>query len=252
MAKEFKRVPALDKGIRILELLAQSKRPLGLSEIAKALGYHAGTVYNIAYTLTDLGILEADANKKFSLGSKMYELGKAAGRSPELVQILHPYLEEINEQSNLATLLSIQSGLHSVVIDKIESLYDLRFSPEYGRRLSLFGGAVGKALLAQLPDDEIDQILSSQKLRKYTSNTCTNKTDFKEMINAVREKGVAVSNEERTEGVCAFSIPVPTNKASQPVAIWIVGLKTQIKEKGFPFYEKIMKKTAKKIAEELS
>ena len=92
MKKGFKRVPALDKGVRILELLAQSRYPLGLSEISKALGYHIGTVYNIVHTLTELGILDSDSNKRFSLGRKLHELGKAAGRDSELIQLLSPRL----------------------------------------------------------------------------------------------------------------------------------------------------------------
>jgi len=247
MAKEFKRVPALDKGVRILELLDQEKKSMGISEIAKALGYHIGTVYNMVYTLTDLGILEIDAYKKFSLGQKICKLGDGIHRDPDLVQLLHPYLLEINKRTKLTTLLSIRSGLQSVVLDKIESSYDLRFSPEYGRRLSLFGGAVGKALLAQLSGEEFDDILSERKLKRYTSKTCVNKKKFKKMILEVRREGVAISNEERTEGVCAIAVPVPINRTSEPIAIWIVGLKNQINVKGFPFYKDCLRNTANRI-----
>jgi IclR family KDG regulon transcriptional repressor len=245
--KEFKRVPALDKGVKMLELLAQSKNPLGLTEIARALGYHAGTVYNIVYTFVDLGILETEGHKKFALGKKLHALGKAASRQPEIVQRIHPFLEEINEKTKLTTLLNIRSGLQSVVIDKVESSYDLRFSPEYGRSLSMLGGAVGRAILSQLPDKEIDEILSKHKLKKYTPHSQANRKKFKEMVMKVRQEGIAISMEERTEGVCAFAVPLPTVQMTEPIAIWVVGLKNQIQEKGVPFYVNYLKKQAKKI-----
>jgi IclR family KDG regulon transcriptional repressor len=252
MKREFKRVPALDKGIRILGLLAQSREPLGLSDIAKALGYHAGTVYNIAYTLNDLGILEINGSKKFTLGKKLHELGRAASRQPAFVQQIHPYLEEINEATKLTTLLNIKSGFQTVVIDKVEASYDLRFSPEYGRSLSILGGAVGKAILSQLPNKEIDEILLKHKLKKYTPHSCVNKRKFKAMIMGVRKNGIATSIEERTEGVCAFAVPLPIDKTKEPMAIWVVGLKNQIQEKGIPFYVVFLKKIAKRIVTNLS
>jgi DNA-binding IclR family transcriptional regulator len=58
MKTSSKRVPAIDKCFRILRLLAQSKDPLGIIDIAKALAYHRSTAFHIAYTLVDLGILE--------------------------------------------------------------------------------------------------------------------------------------------------------------------------------------------------
>jgi len=63
--------------------------------------------------------------------------------------------------------------------------------------------------------------------------------------------GVAVSDEERTEGVCAFAVPVPIYRTKEPIAMWIVGLKTQIDREGFPFYMNYLKAIAKRIKADL-
>jgi len=178
MASKFVKVAALEKGVRIMELLAQSKKPLGSREIAIALGYHVGTVYNILYTYNELGLTEIDPNKKFSLGPKLIELGKAAVKKFDLLPLIHPYLEDINSKTSLTTLLSIRSGLRSIVIDKVESDYSLQFSPGYGREIPLLGGSIGKALLSLLPDDEFDDILANNKLKKYTAKTCVDKKEI--------------------------------------------------------------------------
>ena len=74
MKAEFKRVPAIEKCFSILGLLAEAKDPLGISDIAKALNYNRSTVFNIAYTLTDLGILEKREQNKFHFRTKLYVL----------------------------------------------------------------------------------------------------------------------------------------------------------------------------------
>jgi len=250
--KEFKRVPALDKGVRILELLAQSKNPLGLTEIAKALGYHAGTVYNIVYTLVDQSLLENIGDKKFRLGLKLYKLGKAALGDTALISSLHPYLEEINAKTRLSVFLGFRSGLHSLIVDSVESNYNVRISSEVGRRFPLHGGAGGKALLSQLSDAEVDSILSENKLERFTPKTVVSKKKYKEIIGKVRQEGIAISDEEYVEGVGAIAVPLQIKGSGFPIAIWVLGLKTQIKEKGFTFYTELLKEIAKKIEDSFS
>ena len=68
MEGKFKRVPALDKCFAILDLMAHTKKPLGISDLSNALAYHKSTVFNMAYTLVDLGILENGTEGKFRFG----------------------------------------------------------------------------------------------------------------------------------------------------------------------------------------
>ena len=90
MKAGFKRVPAVEKCFNILDLLARSERPLGISDISKALGYYKGTVFNIVYTLVDLGVIENKQGSAFRFGTKLYLLGKAAGQGSELIRTVHP------------------------------------------------------------------------------------------------------------------------------------------------------------------
>ena len=78
MKAEFKRVPAIEKCFIILGLLAETKDPLGISDITKALTYSRSTVFIIAYTLTDLGILEKKGQNKFHFGTQLYVLSRVS------------------------------------------------------------------------------------------------------------------------------------------------------------------------------
>ncbi len=247
MKSKFNRVPAIDKCFTILGFLVRSKKPMGISGISKALKYNKSTVFNIVYTLNDLGILEYGRNNKFRLGTQLYALGKAASRGSELISTIHPYLEEINQRTKLSAFLGIRSGLRAIIVDKVDSAFDIKISSEIGMKLPLLAGAGGKAFLSQLSDAEIDKILSQNKLKKFTRFSCVNKEKYKKMIERTREDGIAFDREEYIEGICAFAVSLNINRPDFQAAIWAVGLKKQVTDEVIPRYSEFLKEIAKKI-----
>jgi IclR family KDG regulon transcriptional repressor len=252
MASKFKRVPAVDKTIAILELLARSKKPLGVSEITKALGLNKSTVFNIVYTLNDARILEKKADGKFRFGTRLYILGRAAGRASELIATVHPYLEEINQKTKLSAFLGLRMGLRAVIIDKADAASDIKIHSEVGMRIPLLSGAAGPVLLAQLSDDEVDAILANNELQKFTPNSCVNKREYKKLVIKARNEGIGIDREEYIEGIRAFGVPIQTNRSDTQTALWAVGFKQQITDKDIPKLSQYIKAIGHKIELQLS
>lgn len=251
-AVQYKRVPALDKGFAILALLAEDRDPLGITDIANRLRYNKGTVFNIVYTLTELGILDRTLEGKFRLGETLYLLGRAADGNARLVTKVHPYLEAINRKTHLSAFLGIRSGFKAVIIDKVDSAYDIKIHSEVGMRIPLLAGAGGKALLCQLADEEVDQILSENPLQRFTPNTCVSKKTYREMIKKTREKGIAFDDEEYIEGIRALAVPLPNDRADRQAAIWAVGLKRLLSARSMSSITHYLKDVAGKIQRGLS
>lgn len=247
MSNEFKNVPAIEKCFSILQLFSKSKQALGISEISKQLALNKSTVFNIIYTLKNLEILEQYPDGKFHYGTLLYLLGNANGKKSELIQTVHPYLEKINHQTKLSAFLGIRSGIQALILDKVDNAYDIKISSEIGMRLPLLAGAGGKTLLSQLPDRQIDQILSTNPLKKFTAKTCIDKKAFKNDIIKIRKAGVAVDDEEYIDGIVAFSVPLKTHRPDLQAAIWAVGLKQQIRPETIPAISEVLKKTADDI-----
>ena len=247
MTTSFKRVPAIDKSFAILDLFARLKKPLGVSEISKALNFNKSTVFNMVHTLNDLGILEKSGENKFQFGIQLYTLGKAAGRSSELISSVHPYLERINQETKLSAFLGIRSGLRTVIIDKADTAFDIKIYSEIGMRIPVFAGAGGKVLLAQLSDAEVDDILSKNELKQFTPNSCVNKKKYKEMVIKARTEGIAVDMEEYIEGIRGFAAPLNISRANTQIAIWAVGLRRQIKDEDIPRYSEYLKEIVREI-----
>ena len=252
MASKFKRVPAVDKTIAILELLASSKTPLGVSEITKALGLNKSTVFNIVYTLNDARILEKKADGKFRFGTRLYILGRAAGRASELIATVHPFLEEINQKTKLSAFLGLRMGLRAVIIDKADAASDIKIHSEVGMRIPLLSGAAGPVLLSQLSDDEVDAILANNELQKFTPNSCVNKREYKKLVIKARNEGIGIDREEYIEGIRAFGVPIQTNRSDTQTALWAVGFKQQITDKDIPKLSQYIKAIGKKIELQLS
>jgi len=224
----FRRVPAIDKCFAILDLLAQSSEPMGVSDIAGKLGLNKSTVFNIGHTLDDLNVLENQGEGKYVLGTRLYILSNMAGRRSPLIKTAHPYLEKINEKTNLSAFLGLRSELQAILIDKVDSAFGIKLSSEIGTKMPVLAGAGIKAMLAQLSDEEIDEILSRTDLKRYTPNSIIDKAVYKDEINDVRNQGVAYDREEYIEGMVAFGVPIRTSGSGVQAAIWAVGLTSQV------------------------
>jgi IclR family KDG regulon transcriptional repressor len=243
----FKRVPAIDKCFAILDLFARLKKPLGISEIAKALHFNKSTVFNMVHTLDDLGVLEKSGENKFQYGMRLYTLGKAAGRGSELISTVHPYLKKINQKTKLSAFLGLRAGLWAVIIDKVDTAFDIKIYSEIGMRIPLLAGAAGKVLLAQMSDAEVDDILSRNKFEKFTPNSCVKKNKYKAMIKQARHDGIAIDMEEYIEGIRGLAVPLRVLGDDTQVAIWAVGLKKHITDDMIPQYTKYLKRIAAEI-----
>ena len=245
--REFRRVPALDKCFGVLELFAGNERPLRITEIARTLSYNKSTVYNILHTLADLGVLEHAEENAFRFGAKLYALGRSAGNGSELISAVHPYLEEINQKTRLSVFLWIRSNGHAVVLDHVDSPDDIKVSFETGMRIPLLAGAGGKVLLSMLPEAELDRLVSENKELGSAPTFTVNVKEYREMIKIARRDGFAFDDEEYIEGVRALAVPLRLHRAHLQAAIWIAGLKSQIKNEDLPFYRSILADIAKKI-----
>jgi IclR family KDG regulon transcriptional repressor len=240
-------VPAVDKCFDILDLMARTREPLGITDIAKTLHYNKSTVFNLLYTLADRGILEPARGGKFYFGAALYLLGQAAGKRSELLQIVHPYLEEIREKTGLSAFLGIRSGMRAVILDKVDSPLDIKVSSDVGMRLPLLAGAHGKALLSQLSDAEIEKIMEAGELRRFTPYSCVDRGKYLDMVKETRKRGIAISREDYIEGIHALAVPIRTGRPDLQAAVWAVGFKTQAQEEILPEFSALLKRIAVSI-----
>lgn len=247
MKPGFRRVPAIDKCFAVLELLAQSKAPMGISEISRKLGLNKSSVFNTVYTLRDLNVLENQPDGKFVFGTRLYILGNMAGKRSALIQTAHPYLRAINEKTKLSAFLGLRSDRQAILIDKADSAYDLKVSSEIGMKMPILAGAGIKAMLSQLSDEELNEILARTELKRFTPYSISDKAVYKKEILEVRRQGIAYDKEEYIEGMVAFAVPVKANGKDLQAAIWAVGLTRQVPDSSIPELTALLKGISEEI-----
>jgi IclR family KDG regulon transcriptional repressor len=97
-------------------------------------------------------------------------------------------------------------------------------------RIPVFAGVAGKALLSQLPEKEIDEILSENTPKRFTGKSITDRAAYRNEILTVKETGIAYDREEYIEGLIAVAVPIQTYRADLQATIWAVGLKQEFRK----------------------
>jgi IclR family KDG regulon transcriptional repressor len=143
--------------------------------------------------------------------------------------------------------LGLRSDGQVILIDKVDSAYGIKLSSEIGMRMPVLAGAGIKAMLSQLSDEEIDEILSRTELKRYTPYSILDKAVYKEEILEVRRQGIAYDREEYIEGMVAFAVPIKANGRDLQAAIWAVGLTRQVPEASVPELTELLKGVSEEI-----
>jgi IclR family transcriptional regulator, pca regulon regulatory protein len=203
---------SLERGLAILSCFTPSRPVLGIADIAEELDMSRSTTHRYAITLVALGYLKQGAARKYRLGLRVTDLGMSAMSSTALREHAHPYLRELCERSGYTTSLAVLDGPEIVYVDRARSIrreqrkIDLGLA--VGARLPAYCTAMGKILLAHLPEDEQHELISAMKLTKRAPNTITGKQALRDELAQVLEDGFAVNDQELAPGLHAIAVPV--------------------------------------------
>jgi IclR family transcriptional regulator, pca regulon regulatory protein len=212
---------SLERGLAILGCFTPKRPILGIADIADDLGMSRSTTHRYVITLVALGYLEQGASRKYRLGLRVTDLGMSALNSTGLREHAHPYLEELRQRSSYTTNLGVLDGGEVLYVDRVrsyrrgQSRIDLDLHP--GSRLPAYCTAMGKLLLANLPESEQRELIASMKLGKRGPNTIASKKALREELDEIEAAGFAVDDEEFAADLYAMAAPV-RNEARDVVA----------------------------------
>jgi DNA-binding IclR family transcriptional regulator len=212
-------VQVIARAAKILRALALHREGLSLSQIAREVDLARSTVHRIVLALeTEHFVTTATPQGNIRLGLGLVFL--AAAVNSELRDELHPYLEELSEETDETVDLSVLNEGKVLFIDQIAVPHRLQAVSAVGAHFPLHCTANGKALLAQLAPGQVELLLPKQ-LEPFTSHTLSTREQLLEELIHIRAEGVAYDREEHTEGICAVGIAIPLIRENR-AAITIV------------------------------
>ena len=205
--KKYFHINSLEKGFKVLELLAE-KEELSVTKVAELLGFNRTGSHRFLSTLRELGYVQKNQDSRYRLTFKLLELGAKVANRFEIRRVARPFMQELASIYNETINLGFWDGERIVHLDKVESQEIFRIDPEIWSRVPAYCTGLGKSVLAFLPQNELDAFLASVKLKSYTPNTITTRKRLKEELQKTRERGFAVDNEELAMGLRCVAAPV--------------------------------------------
>jgi DNA-binding IclR family transcriptional regulator len=224
MSRSRETSSTVGKALIVLGLFGQDRPEWGASEVARQLQISVPTAHRLLMALADHGYLARFGRGRFRLGLEAISLGRRALASIDLRSVLRPDLQALAAEAGETALLTVldEHALASLCIDRVESRHPLRLSLEVGRLTPLNAGASAKALLAFLPPNEIEDVLS-QPLRRLTQATIADPVALRAELDSIRERGYAISVEETDAAAWGVAAPIRSLDGYAVAALGLVG-----------------------------
>ncbi|CCH34358.1 IclR family transcriptional regulator [Actinosynnema sp. NPDC047251] len=206
MARESTGVQSLQRAFDLLERLADAGGEASLSELAASSGLPLPTIHRLIRTLVTLGYVRQNSNRRYTLGSRLIRLGESASR--QFGTWARPFLARLVDQVEETANLAVLDGDEVVYVAQVPSRHSMRMFTEVGRRLLPHGTGVGKAMLAQLPREQVRALLDRTGLPAYTPNTITDAGELLASLDRIAEQGYALDESEQELGVRCIAVPL--------------------------------------------
>lgn len=223
---------SLERGLSILGCFTSERPVLGIADLADELEMSRSTTHRYVTTLLALGYLEQGKSRKYRLGLRVTDLGMSALSSTGLREHAQPYLHELRQRTGFTACLAVLDGDQALLIDRARSWRrvqrerDLGLHP--GLRLPAYCTALGKALLAYLPEQARAEVLSRTKLTRRGPNAITSKQALRIELERIAEDGLAVDDQQLSANMIEIAAPVRDESREVVAAVGIAASPTAI------------------------
>jgi DNA-binding IclR family transcriptional regulator len=200
-------VKSAARTVEILEFLAaRQNKPVRLRELSESLGVPRSSLHALLRTLATHGWVRADpSGTLYGIGIRALLAGTTYLDTDPYLPLVIPYLDELREKTDETFHFGRIDGQDVVYLATRESTQYLRPYSRVGRRLPAYSTSLGKAILADLPPDQVEQHLP-ETLAALTPKTLTSRGALEADLDATRERGYSIDNEENTVGLRCFAI----------------------------------------------
>ena len=249
-------VQTIERASLILDILGTSPQGLSIGELSEKTGFPKGTTHRLLTSLAYFDYVRQDSmTKNYHLGFKLVELGNRLLSQIDIRTEAHPYLIELAERT--------KETVHMVILDRNEALYvdkvdasehagGLRMVSMLGSRIPTHCSAVGKAMLAFLPEERLVSIVKDKGLPRRTENTITDIEELKKHLQLIREQGYAFDDEENERGIKCVGAPIQdqSGKVKAAISISVPSIRIRTETLLTTFKDQVVE-TAMKISQKL-
>jgi IclR family acetate operon transcriptional repressor len=232
MAKEAKyAVKSVETVFKILDALKQLNGA-GISELATHLDLPKSTVHNYLSTLVQEEYVVKNGSS-YHIGIRFLEYGAYARVQIDIYDIATPEVDELAASTGELANLMIEEHGRGSYLHRARGENAVQVEAHVGTRVPLHGTALGKAIMAHLPSERVDEIIEQHGLTATTPNTITNRETLDDELAQIREEGVAFDDEERLTGLRCVAAPILSTNDRVLGAISVAGPSNRIRDDRF-------------------
>jgi DNA-binding IclR family transcriptional regulator len=217
-------VPALDRALTILELLAANPAGMRMREIAEKLKIPANSVFRITGLLEKRGyLLREGEDMRYQLSRKILSLGYAAIGEDKLISHAIDVMQHLRDETKETVLIGVRISTQGVVIEQFAATQPIKFLVDPGSQFDLHASAPGKAFLAFLPPAECSDLLKVLKLTRYNERTLDTRAKLENELESIRTQGYSFDYAEAIEGLHCVGAPIFDHRGYPIAALWVTG-----------------------------
>jgi IclR family acetate operon transcriptional repressor len=247
------RVQSVDRAMMLLEVMGEDEDGNRLIDLASRTGLAPSTVHRILTTLEQRQFIQFNPNDRmWHIGRQAFAIGSAFTRRNNIVATALPLLRRLRDQTRETVNLGLMKDGEIVLVDRIESRDIIRSVTRVGGRAPMISSAMGKAVLATYSKDDLTTAVMRHGFRKFTSNTLTGEAALLANIEATRQNGYAVDDEELVSGLRCVASAVYDHHGEAVGAISISSSSTRITLDRLPMLGHLLAETSAQLTRALS
>jgi IclR family transcriptional regulator, pca regulon regulatory protein len=200
-------IGSLAKGLEVLRAFDEASPQLSTADLAKKLGISRASARRFLLTLSGLGYLRKQG-QYFQPTSKVLSLSAVFSSSMPLSTVAQPYLEEVTRRTEETCSLGVLENNMMVFVARSHARWILIPGLRVGSSLPAYCSAIGRVLLATLHEDDLSHYLETAEIRPLSDKTITRKSELREIITEVRQRGYSIVDQELEQGLRSIAVPV--------------------------------------------
>lgn len=253
MANKTQTVKSLDRGLALLELLANSKGSLCLLDLVRKTQYPKSSIHSLLVTLQRRGYIQRnDRNGSYMFDLKLLGLADLAMNGLKLQDDATPFLRDLVKDTGLTVHMAVLERYEAVLVARVQAPGLFPLATWVGLRLGLHCTALGKAMMAFLPPSEVDEFRNSRRLARHNDNTiCSWKRLDRELETTARQ-GYALDDEENEVGLRCVGAPIFGQDGRVIASVSVAGSTGQITSDNVRKLAELVKRMAASISESLA
>ncbi|MDA7426794.1 HTH-type transcriptional regulator BhcR [Thalassococcus lentus] len=246
---EQNRIKSLDRAMEVLETLGR-RGGSTLSDLAEACGQPASSVYRVLVTLEARGIVDFDPGPQlWEIGAGAFQIGSHFLRRTSLVERARPALRSLMEQTGETANLGIARDGQVLFMSQVESHANIRAFFPPGTLSPMHSSGIGKALLAQMTDEQVQNVVSAHGLERFTRFTLANPATLVADLALTRSRGYALDNEEKNLGMRCVAAPIFDMHGEAVAGLSISGPSARLPDDQLPELGRYVAAAAREVTE---